>query len=431
MEEKRTIIFSPPDVGEEEAEEIVKALYSGWITTGPRTKELEEKMADFCGTNRMVCLNSATACMEMTYRLFGIGEGDEVITTSYTYTATASAAYHTGAKLVMVDILGDRVYHDKEYIGHSPYEPDYDQIEARITPRTKAISAVDIGGVMCDHERIRKIAEAHRDEFSASDNKYQQALGRILVFADSAHGFGASLNGKMSGQCADFTSFSFHAVKNLTTAEGGGVTWLPLDGVDDEEIYHQYMLLSLHGQNKDALEKTQIGSWEYDIKFPGYKCNMTDLQAAIGLVQIKRYRDLLKRRREIVERYDAGINAISERLSREVPGHKALPITSLCHYTENSTSSAHLYLMRLGSLTHEERSVVITRLAEKGVPTNVHYKPLPLLTAYKSMGFDIADYPNAYAYYKNEVTLPLHTLLSDEDVDFILTSLEEVLRETV
>ena len=430
MKDKRHIIFSPPDVGEEEAAEVIKALNSGWITTGPRTKELEKKMAAFCGTNRMACLNSATACMEMTYWLFGIGAGDEVITTAYTYTATASAACHTGATPVLVDILGDRVYQEKKYIGHSPYEPDYEQIEERITPRTKAIAAVDIGGVMCDHERLRQIAEAHRAEFVPSDNRFRKALGRILVLADSAHGFGASRNGKMSGQCADFTTFSFHAVKNLTTAEGGGVTWLPLDGIDDEDIYHQYMLLSLHGQDKDALAKTQVGSWEYDILFPGYKCNMTDVQAAIGLVQLDRYPGLLKRRREIVEKYDAGINAISERLSKDMPEHKALPLSSLWHYTENSTSSGHLYLMRLGNLSHEERSAVITRLAEKGVPTNVHYKPLPLLTAYKNMGFDISDYPRAYEYYKNEVTLPLHTLLSDEDVDYILTSLEEVLRET-
>ena len=427
MEEKRRIIFSPPDVGEEEAKEVVEALKSGWITTGPRTKELEKKAADFCGTNRLVCLNSATACMEMTYRLFGIGEGDEVITTAYTYTATASAVCHTGAKPVLVDILGDRVYSDKAYIGHSPYEPDYDEIEKKITPRTRAIAPVDLGGVMCDYDRLREIAEAHRGDFTPSDNPYQQALGRILILADSAHGFGASRKGKMSGQCADFTSFSFHAVKNFTTAEGGGVTWLPIEGVDDEEIYHRYMLLSLHGQDKDALEKTKAGGWEYDILFPGYKCNMTDVQAAIGLVQLKRYPELLKRRREIVERYDVGINEINDRLSRDGAEHRCLPLSSLSHYTGTGTSSGHLYLLRAGDLSHEERSDVITRLAERGVPTNVHYKPLPLLTAYKNMGFDIGDFPQAYAYYRNEITLPLHTLLADEDVDYILSSLEETL----
>ena len=427
MSDKPEIIFSPPDVGTEEGMQVLAALKSGWITTGPRTKQLEREMADFCGTNRFVCLNSATACMEMTYRLFGIGEGDEVITTAYTYTATASAICHTGAKPVMVDILGDRVYREKAYIGHSPYEPDYEEIEKKITPRTKAITPVDIAGVMCDYDRVREIAKAHRDMFTPSDNPYQSALGRILVMADSAHGFGASRNGKMSGQSADFTTFSFHAVKNLTTAEGGGVTWLPLPGIDDEEIYHQYMLLSLHGQDKDALEKDRAGSWEYDILFPGYKCNMTDVQAAIGLAQLKRYPDLLKRRREIVEQYDAGINAINERLTQGGQTHKSLPLTALSHYTENASSSGHLYLLRMGDLTHEERSEVITRMAEEQVPTNVHYKPLPLLTAYKNMGFDIADYPEAYNYYRNEMTLPLHTLIYDEYVEFILEALEKVL----
>ena len=422
MRDQHEIIFSPPDITEEEIREVAEALRSGWITTGPRAKELEKQMADFCGTNRMACLNSATACMEMTYRMFGIGEGDEVITTAYTYTATASVICHVGAKPVLVDILGDRVYEEKQYIGHSPYEPDYDAIERAITPRTKAIAPVDVGGVMCDYDRLREIAEQRRGDFTPSENRYQQALGRILILADSAHGFGASRRGKMSGQGADFTSFSFHAVKNLTTVEGGGVTWLKLAGVEDETIYREYMLLSLHGQSKDALEKTRVGGWEYDIEFPGYKCNMTDVHAAIGLVQLKRYPELLKRRREIIARYDAGINRINERIGDS----RAFPLSSLAHYTENSTSSGHLYLLRLGQLTHEERSEKITQMAEKGVPTNVHYKPLPLLTAYKNLGYSPEDFPRACAYYTNEITLPLHTLLTDEDVDYILEVLEGV-----
>lgn len=411
-----------------EIEEVKETLLSGWITTGPKTKELETKLAAFSGTSMFVCLNSATACMEMTYRLLGIGEGDEVITTAYTYTATSSAIIHAGAKPVMVDILGDRVYEEKRYIGHSPYEPDYDAIEAAFTERTKAIAPVDIAGVMCDYDRLMEIVTSHADMFVPSDNRYQKAIGRAVIMADSAHGFGASRRGKMSGQAADFTSFSFHAVKNLTTAEGGGVTWRPIEGIDDEDISREYKLLSLHGQSKDALEKTE-GSWEYDILFPGYKCNMTDVQAAIGLVQLERYPSLLKRRREIVSLYDEGINRINEILAPGGKAKKALPITSLAHYTENSTSSGHLYLMRLGDISHEERSDIIVKMAERGVPTNVHYKPLPLLTAYKNLGYRIEDYPRAYSYFKNEITLPLHTLLSDDDVGFILDTLTDVLRE--
>ncbi len=413
---------------EEECSEVKEAILSGWLTTGPRTKELEKKMADFCGTNRFVCLNSATACMEMTYRLLGIGEGDEVITTAYTYTATSSAICHTGAKPVMVDILGDRVFEEKQYIGHSPYEPDYDEIEKLISPKTKAIAPVDLGGVMCDYDRLSEIAKTHADKFTPSDNRYQKAVGRIIIMADSAHGFGASRRGKMSGQAADFTCFSFHAVKNLTTAEGGGVTWRPIDGIDDEDIYHEFMLLSLHGQTKDALKKTELGSWEYDILYPGYKCNMTDIHAAIGLSQMRRYPGLLKRRREIVTLYDEGINRINAVLSSDEKAKKALPVTSLAHYTKDSTSSGHLYLMRLGDLTHEERSQIIVEMAKKNVPTNVHYKPLPLLTAYKNMGYRIEDYPRAYQYYKNEITLPLHTLLSDDDVAYVLDVLTDAIK---
>lgn len=418
----RKIIFSPPDITEEEIEEVAEALRSGWITTGPRTKELEKRMAAFCGTDRMVCLNSATACMEMTYRLFGIGEGDEVITTAYTYTATASAAVHVGAKPVLVDILGDRVLYESKYRGHSPYEPDYDAIERAITPRTKAIVPVDLGGVMCDYGRVIKIAEAEKGSFTPSDNPYQRALGRILVMADSAHALGAERNGKKSGQVADFTSFSFHAVKNFTTAEGGGVTWRPLPGTEDDEIYHQFMLLSLHGQSKDALAKTKLGGWEYDIDFPGYKCNMTDIHAAIGLIQLKRYPELLRRRREIIGRYDVGLEKINRKLENSPIG----PIRALRHYSENMKSSGHLYLIRIGNIDHNRRDEIITAMAEKGVPTNVHYKPLPLLKAYRDMGFRIEDYPEAYDYFCNEITLPLHTLLSDDDVDYILEVLESV-----
>ncbi len=413
---------------DEEVEEVKEALLSGWITTGPRTKELENRMADFCGTQRFVCLNSATACMEMTYRLLGIGEGDEVITTAYTYTATSSAICHVGAKPVMVDILGDRVYEEKRYIGHSPYEPDYDAIDEAFTERTKAIAPVDIAGVMCDYERLTEIAVSHADEFTPSENRIQKAINRAVILADSAHGLGASRCGKMSGQAADFTSFSFHAVKNLTTGEGGGVTWKKIDGIDDEDIYHDYMILSLHGQSKDALEKTEIGSWEYDILYPGYKCNMTDIQAAVGLAQLRRYPDLLKRRRELISLYDEGINRINELLEADAAAKKALPVTSLAHYTGDSTSSGHLYLIRLGSLTHEERSKVIVRMAERDVATNVHYKPLPLLTAYKKMGFKMEDYPRAYQYYENEITLPLHTLLTDDDVAYVLDVLTDAIR---
>ena len=418
---ERKIIFSPPDITEEEICEVADALRSGWITTGPRVKELEEKMADFCGVNRMVCLNSATACMEMTYRLFGIGEGDEVITTAYTYTASASAAIHAGADPVLVDILGDRVFTEEKYFGHSPYEPDYDAIEKAITPRTKAIVPVDIGGVMCDYDRVESIVEARRKDFVPSDNPAQRALGRILIMADSAHGFGAKRDGRNSGQAADFTCYSFHAVKNLTTAEGGGVAWKPLPGIDDEDIYHRYMLLSLHGQSKDALAKTKIGAWEYDIEFPGYKCNLTDVHAAIGLVQLKRYPELLKRRHEIIGRYDAGLEAINEKLASSSVG----PMSALKHYSDTQTSSGHLYLMRVGGIGEEKRSAIITAMAEKGVPANVHYKPLPLLKAYRDRGFRIEDFPQAYRYYQNEITLPLHTLLSDEDVDYILEVLLE------
>lgn len=413
----KQIVFSPPDITEEEIQEVADTLRSGWITTGPRTKKFEEEIAEFCHTGRAVCLNSSTACMEMTLRLFGIGPGDEVITSAYTYTATASAICHTGATPVLVDVEKDG------------YEMDYDALADAVTERTKAIVPVDLGGVICDYNRIREIAEKKKELFHPSDNVCQKALGRVLIMADSAHGFGAEREGRRSGEYADFTTFSFHAVKNLTTAEGGAVTWLPLSGVDDEEIYRRYMLLSLHGQSKDALAKTKPGAWEYDIVAPYYKCNMTDIQAAIGLVQLKRYPDLLARRREIVGLYEEELQKINELLRNcaEAEGKGPKSVTSLVHYNEHQASSGHLFLMRVHGIGHEKRCEVIRKMAELGVATNVHYKPLPLLSAYKNMGFDIKDYPNAYAMYENEITLPLHTKLTDEDVAYIGKALQEVL----
>ncbi|MCH5252481.1 MAG: DegT/DnrJ/EryC1/StrS aminotransferase family protein [Lachnospiraceae bacterium] len=402
------VAFSPPDITEEEIREVADTLRSGWITTGPKTKQLEKEIADFCHTKRAVCLNSATACMEMTLRLFGIGKGDEVITSAYTYTATASAICHTGAVPVLVDVAKDC------------YEMDYEAVKRAITPRTKAIVPVDIAGVMCDYETIRRIVCEKADLFVPGDNKYQKALGRILIMADSAHGFGAEREGKRSGEAADVTTFSFHAVKNFTTAEGGAVTWREIPGIDSEEIYKEFMLLSLHGQSKDALAKTKLGAWEYDILSPAYKCNMTDIMAAIGLVQMRRYPKLLDRRRQIVKMYEQGL----EKINRQ---GKKYRLTSLSHYNEAVNSSGHLFLMRLQGAGEKERGEIIEKLAKKGVATNVHYKPLPLLTAYRNLGFDIADYKNAFALYENEITLPLHTKLDDEDVSYVLRCLEEVL----
>ena len=440
MMEKREISFSPPDITDEELVEVSAALRSGWITTGPKTKELEKKLADYVGTTRFVALNSGTAAMELTYRLFGIGGGDEVITTAYTYTATAAAAAHVGAKVILVDMLGDRVYDD--YRGHSPYEPDYDQIEAAITDRTKAIVPVDLGGVMCDYDRLIDMSRSHAADFRPSDNRYQRALGRILVMADDAHALGArrmfgvslgtagasgtdgsEVSGSTddprreyrAGQAADFSCFSFHAVKNFTTAEGGGVSWRSLEGIDDADIYQDYMILSLHGQSKDALAKARMGAWEYDILYPGYKCNMTDMAAALGLAQLRRYSGLLERRRQMIAAYDEGLS--DSRFS------------TLKHYTDSYTSSGHLYLMRVEGMSEAERSDMITRLAEEGVATNVHYKPLPMLTAYKDMGFRIDDYPQAYRYFANEITLPLHTLLSDGDIDYIIDRVNKIIKE--
>ena len=396
------IPFSPPDIGEAEIEEVVAALKSGWITTGPKTKELERQVAQFCHTSKAVCLNSATAALELTLHQLGIGPGDEVITCAYTYTASASVVCHVGAKLVLVDCQKDG------------YQMDYDALEAAITEKTKAVIPVDIAGVICDYDRIFEIVEKKKALFTPSDNKMQQALGRVAVVADAAHAFGARRHGKMCGEIADFTAFSFHAVKNFTTAEGGAVVWRDIDGIDNEEIYKNYMLLSLHGQSKDALAKTQLGAWEYDIVMPGYKCNMTDIMAGIGLAQMRRYPKLLMRRCNIIGQYDAVM--------------ENLPVQVLQHYGEDFASSGHLYLVRLEGKDEAYRNEFIRKMAELEVATNVHYKPLPMHTAYKKLGFDIKDYPNAYQMYHNEITLPLHTCLSDEEVEYVLDCFAKVLR---
>lgn len=398
--ENRHIAFSPPDITEEEIAEVVDTLKSGWITTGPKTKKFEKELAEYIGASKAVCLNSATACAEMILRVLGIGEGDEVITTAYTYTATASVIAHVGAKIVLVDVNKDS------------YQMNMEQVEAAVTEKTKAIILVDLGGRIVDYKRVFEIAEEKKNLFCPK-SEIQKKMGRIAILADGAHAMGAKQNGKMCGTIADFTSFSFHAVKNLTTAEGGAATWRDIEGVDNEALYKQFMLLSLHGQSKDALAKTQLGAWEYDIAAPYYKCNMTDIMASLGLVQLRRYPNLLKRRREIIEKYNEAF--------------KDENVTVLEHYTDTDQSSGHLYLVRVNGKTREECSKIIEKMAEKGVATNVHYKPLPLLTAYKNLGFDIKDYPNAYHMFENEITLPLHTKLSDEDVDYIIKSFKECL----
>lgn len=396
------IPFSPPDISETEINEVVEALKSGWITTGPRTKELERRIAEYVGVNKCVCLNSQTACAEMALRVMGIGEGDEVIVTAYTYTASASVVAHVGAKLVLVDIAKDN------------FQMDYDKLETAITENTKAIIPVDLGGVPCNYDRIFDIVNKKKALFKPS-NDMQRALGRVAVMADTAHAFGAKVEDKSVGSIADFSSFSFHAVKNLTTAEGGALTWNTIEGVDDEAIYKKLQLLSLHGQSKDALSKTQIGAWEYDVLGPWYKCNMTDIAAAMGLGQMKRYDAMLKRRAEIISRYDAAFMPM---------GIEVLP-----HYTENHTSSGHLYITRVPNITPEQRNEIIIKMAEQGIVCNVHYKPLPMLTAYKNLGFDIKDYPNAYAHFVNEITLPLHTCLTDEEVDYIIENYKAIVGE--
>lgn len=396
------IPFSPPDIGEEEIREVVDTLKSGWITTGPKTKLFENKIADFCRTSRAVCLNSATACMETTLRILGVGLGDEVITSAYTYTATASVVCHVGAKLVLVDTAADS------------FQMDYDRLEAAVTERTKVIIPVELGGVVCDYDRLFQIAENKKSLFHPS-NEIQEKIGRVILMADAAHGFGAMRRGKMCGEIADFTCFSFHAVKNLTTAEGGTVTWRDIPGIDNEDLYKKYMLMSLHGQSKDALAKTQLGAWEYDIAAPYYKCNMTDIMASIGLAQLKRYREMLGRRRDIIEMYD---RALAE-----------LAVTHLEHFDEINASSGHLYLVRLTGKDREFTNRFISKMAEEGVATNVHYKPLPLLSAYKNMGFDIKDYSNAFHMFENELTLPLHTCLTDEQAAYVVETFKKVWTE--
>lgn len=402
--EKRNISFSPPDITELEIEEVVKAMRSGWITTGPRTKELEKKLAEYCNTNRVVCLNSATAAEELNFRVLGIGEGDEVIVPAYTYSASAAAAIHVGASVKFIDSQKDCV------------EMDYESMEAAITEQTKAIVAVDLGGIVCDYERIFQAVERKKHLFHPT-NDIQKTIGRVIVLADAAHSLGARWHGKMAGEIADFTSFSFHAVKNFTTAEGGASTWKSIPGIDDEELYHQYQLLSLHGQSKDALAKTKLGAWEYYIIGPWYKCNMTDVVAGIGLAQMKRYKGMLERRKEIIGKYDASF--------------KPLGVEVLNHYTAEHRSSGHLYITRVPGITLEQRQEIIVKMAEAGVACNVHYKPLPMMTAYKKLGFDIADYPNAYDRFINEITLPLHTKLTDEEVTYIIKNYCEIVKEYI
>ena len=403
------ISFSPPDISEAEINEVADALRSGWITTGPKVKKLEKLVAEFSGvgctekgTPRCVCLNSQTACAEMALRVLGIGEGDQVITPAYTYTASASVVCHVGAELVLVDI------------GKDSLEMDYDALEAAITEKTKAIIPVDLGGVPCDYNRIFEIVEKKKGLFKA-ENDIQRAIGRVAVLADTAHAFGAVWQGRPVGSIADFSSTSYHAVKNMTTAEGGALTWRYIDGIDDDEIYHQLQLLSLHGQSKDALAKTKLGAWEYDIVGPWYKCNMTDILAAVGLAQFARYPEMLRRRRAMIEKYDAAL--------------KPLGIKTLDHYTDDHQSSGHLYITNIPGISVEQRNEIIIKMAEQGVACNVHYKPLPMHTAYKKLGFDISDFPNAYARFANEITLPLHTCLKDEEIDYVIDCFKDIVKD--
>ena len=398
----KKIPFSPPDITESEVYLVSEALRSGWITTGPKTKEFERLIAMCCQTDQAVCLNSATACMELILRVLGVGPGDEVIIPAYTYTATASVTCHVGAKVVMVDTAPDS------------FEMDYDKLADAITEKTKVVLPVDLAGVVCDYDKIFAAVESKKHLFSPA-NDIQKAYGRVIVLADAAHAFGAKWHGKMCGEIADFTSFSFHAVKNLTTAEGGALTWRNHDGVDNESLYKQFQLLSLHGQNKDALAKTRLGAWEYDIVAPYYKCNMTDVMAGIGLAQLKRYPEMLYRRRQIIERYNEGL--------------KGRNVQVLDHFGDDHSSSGHLYLVRLLGEDVEYRNAVIERMAERGIACNVHYKPLPMMTAYKNLGFDIVDYPNAYNQYHNEITLPLHTSLTDEDVEYVISNFVDIITQ--
>ena len=394
----RKINLSPPDITNEEIEAVTEVLKSGWITTGPVTKRFETEISAFCGADRTACLNSATAALETTLRLLEIGPGDEVITTAYTYTASASVIDHVGAKIVMVDS------------GKDSFHIDYDGLEKAITPKTKAVIPVDIAGVMCDYNRIKEILESKKSIFNPT-NDLQKAIGRVAIVADAAHSMGAVCDGKRSGEAADFTCFSFHAIKNVTTAEGGALSWTTKNGISDDDIYRNIMLLTLHGQNKDALAKAKLGGWEFDIKCTGYKCNMTDIAAAIGSVQLKRYPELLKRRVEISKLYDEGL--------------RGLPCSCIEHENDNFSSSRHLYLVRMDGKDAKQRDEVFYKMAEKGIATLVHYKPLPMMTAYKNLGFDINDYPNAYNQYANEISLPIHTLLSDDDVMYVIENFKK------
>ena len=396
------IPFSPPDIGEKEIDEVVEVLKSGWITTGPKTKEFEELISNYCETPKTVALNSSTAAMEMTLRVLGIEPGDEVILPSYTYTATCSVICHVGATPVMIDIQKDS------------FEMDYDELEKAITEKTKVILSVDLAGIICDYERIFNIVEKNKSKFKPN-NEIQKKFGRIIVMADSSHAFGAIKNEKKAGNIADFSCYSFHAVKNLTTAEGGAVTWKSNSNIDSDELYKRYQILSLHGQTKDALAKTKLGAWEYDIIEPAYKCNMTDIQAGIGIAQLNRYDKLLERRHRIIEKYNKAF--------------KNIKIKVLNHITENAVSSGHLYITRIDGISLEQRNEIIVKMAERGIATNVHYKPLPMLTAYKKLGFKIDDYPNAYKFFENEITLPLYSLLTDEQVDYIIDNYIQILGE--
>ncbi|EGP5079790.1 TPA: DegT/DnrJ/EryC1/StrS family aminotransferase [Enterococcus faecium] len=402
--EKRQIPFSPPDITDLEIKNVVEVLKSGWITTGPKTKELEKKITKWLGTSKVVCLNSQTAAAETGLRLLGIGENDEVIVPAYTYSASASVVCHIGANLVLIDCQQDSL------------EMDYDALEAAITEKTKVIIPVDLGGIPCDYDRIFEIVEKKRNLFQPS-NEIQKAYGRIIVMADSAHAFGANWHDQMVGNVADLTTFSFHAVKNFTTAEGGALVWKEHDKLDNEAMYHQCQLLSLHGQSKDALTKTQLGAWEYDIVGPWYKCNMTDVTASIGLAQFERYPNILKRRKNIIKRYDEAF--------------QQLGIEVLMHYTDDYSSSGHLYITRVPNISSEQRNEIIIKMAEQGIACNVHYKPLPMFTAYKNMGFDINNYPNAYAHFVNEITLPLHTKLTDEEVEYVINNYSKIVKDLV
>lgn len=399
----KKISFSPPDISELEIRNVAEVMRSGWLTTGPKTKELERRLAEYVGTNKVVCLNSATAALEMALRLLGIGPGDEVITCAYTYTASASVIDHVGAKIVLVDCARDGIH------------MDYDALEMAITDKTKAIIPVDLAGIPCDYDRIFDIVERKRPIFRPSDNMYQKALGRILVLADGAHALGAKYKGQAVGSIADFTAFSFHAVKNFTTAEGGALAWKPFENIDDAEIYDRLQLYSLHGQDKDAFSKDSSNNWEYDIIGTWYKCNMTDIMAGIGLAQLDRYEEMLEKRKMFVEKYDRAL--------------KPIGVQTLEHFSEEFKSNGHLYITRIPGITDAQRREIIVKMAEAGISTNVHYKPLPMMTAYKNLGFDIEDFPNARAVYENEITLPLYTKLTEEDADYIIDNYIAIIKE--